>query len=91
MLYLVAYDIASPKRLRRVYKFALDTGEHLQKSLFRWNLPEALFTKRWAQLKTLINPKEDAIAAYPLCQSCCHRAHQAGLTPTIQPPAIYLF
>src|SRR5260221_9766302 len=36
--YIVCYDIADPKRLRRVFKVCKDFGEHLQFSVFECDL-----------------------------------------------------
>ena len=37
-LYLVAYDICDPKRLRKVFKTMRGFGEHLQFSVFQCDL-----------------------------------------------------
>ncbi len=91
MLYLIAYDIASPRRLRRVCRFALNTGARLQKSLFCWDLSAADFALRWADLAKLINPAEDAIAAYPICRNCADQARRLGRAPELIPPLIYIY
>jgi CRISPR-associated protein Cas2 len=41
--YVVCYDIADPRRLRRVFKLMRNWGDHLQLSVFRCELsPEEL-------------------------------------------------
>jgi len=37
-LYIVAYDISDPKRLRRVFRTLKGYGQHLQLSVFRCDL-----------------------------------------------------
>ena len=91
MLYLIAYDIASPRRLRRVCRFALNAGVRLQKSLFCWDLSAADCARQWAALTKLVNPAEDAIAAYPICRSCADQAKRFGQAPVLAPPLIYLY
>ena len=36
--YIVCYDVADPKRLRRVFKVCKDFGQHLQFSVFECDL-----------------------------------------------------
>jgi CRISPR-associated protein Cas2 len=66
MDYLVVYDIADPKRLRRIAKVMETYGNRVQKSVFECSLSspgrEAMLT--WAA--TLINPATDSIRLYPL-------------------------
>lgn len=65
-LYLVAYDIADPTRLRRVAACCLDHGVRVQKSLFECRLSRAQFEVFQQKLLTLIDPGEDSLLAYPL-------------------------
>jgi CRISPR-associated endonuclease Cas2 len=39
--YIVCYDVADPKRLRRVFKVCKDFGQHLQFSVFECDLTVA--------------------------------------------------
>ena len=78
MLHLVAYDIANPKRLRKVAKVCLDYGIRVEYSVFECDLPASVFEKMWDELNQVINPEEDALLAYTLCQSCVNRTIVAG-------------
>lgn len=60
-LYLVAYDICDPKRLRRVYKTMKGFGAHLQLSVFQCDLPEIDLVKMKAALVEVINHQEDHV------------------------------
>ena len=65
-LWLVAYDICDPKRLRRVARALLDHGERIQWSLFSCVLTawqRGLLTER---LASLIDPAADSIRFYPV-------------------------
>ena len=64
--YLVCYDITSPKRLNKVFRFLRGRGVHLQYSVFHCILA-------WPQLKELkdriggmIDPSCDDVRIYPL-------------------------
>lgn len=60
-VYLVCYDIADPKRLRRVHKTTEDRGERLQYSVYQCLLtPFQLATFR-ADLDEVIEPAEDQV------------------------------
>lgn len=78
MLRLIAYDIADPKRLRRVAEACADYGVRVQKSLFECWLEEARFEQLWARLQDEINADEDALAAYVIDRGCSPRRRQAG-------------
>ncbi len=60
-LYIVAYDICDPKRLRRVYKTMKGFGAHLQLSVFQCDLPEIDLIKMKAALVEIINHQEDHV------------------------------
>lgn len=69
-LVLVAYDIAHPKRLRRVAKVMEAVGERVQKSIFECGLtPDGLIALR-SRLRRIIDPEEDHILIQPMCPSC---------------------
>ncbi|HXF92806.1 MAG TPA: CRISPR-associated endonuclease Cas2 [Nitrospiraceae bacterium] len=60
-LYIVAYDICDPKRLRRVYRTMKGFGAHLQLSVFQCDLPEIDVIKMKAALAEVINHQEDHV------------------------------
>ncbi len=59
--YLVSYDIANQKRLRRVFKACKNYGTHLQFSVFECDLSSAERSKFEMELKEIINQKEDQV------------------------------
>jgi CRISPR-associated protein Cas2 len=59
--YLVSYDIAHPKRLRRVAKVLEGFGVRLQYSVFECPLDEMRLAKAKAALQQLINHDEDQV------------------------------
>ncbi|MFN0077902.1 MAG: CRISPR-associated endonuclease Cas2 [Prosthecobacter sp.] len=80
MLRLIAYDIADPKRLRRVAEACADYGIRVQKSLFECWLEEARFEQLWERLQDEINVEKDALAAYVIDRSCAPRRRSSGRT-----------
>jgi CRISPR-associated protein Cas2 len=59
--YLVCYDIADDKRLRRVFKTCKNYGDHLQFSIFECDLAPAEKVKLEAELTKIIHHDEDQV------------------------------
>lgn len=59
--YLVSYDIADPKRLRRVAKVLEGFGVRLQYSVFECPLDELRLAQARAALQPLLNHDEDQV------------------------------
>jgi CRISPR-associated protein Cas2 len=66
MLRLIAYDIADPRRLRRVAETCLDFGVRMQKSLFECWLDDDRFAQLWTRLEAEIDLSTDRLNAYTL-------------------------
>lgn len=59
--YLVCYDIAHPKRLRRVAKVLEAYGTRLQYSVFECPLDETRLEQAKADLREVINTEHDQV------------------------------
>lgn len=59
--YLVCYDIANDKRLRRVFKVCKNHGTHLQFSVFECDLGIRERTQLERELKAVIKQDEDQV------------------------------
>ena len=59
--YLVCYDIADDKQLRKVYKAMRGWGDHLQFSVFECQLTKTDQVKMRAELSALIHHEQDQI------------------------------
>lgn len=59
--YLVSYDIADPKRLRRVAKACEGFGSRIQYSVFECPLDDLRFQQLRAELDSLIQHEEDQV------------------------------
>jgi CRISPR-associated protein Cas2 len=60
-VYLVAYDVRDPKRLRRVHKTMTGYGDALQFSVFQCRLTAAEKQKMIGDISEIIHHKEDRI------------------------------
>ena len=65
-IYLVTYDIADPKRLRRVFKTMKGFGHHLQLSVFQCDLTPQARIEMETALEDIINHSEDQVLVFDL-------------------------
>lgn len=60
-VYLASYDIAEPKRWRKVYKLMLGAGDPLHYSVFRCNLSHTEYILLVEKLLPVIHQQEDRL------------------------------
>lgn len=89
MLYIVAYDICDPKRLRYVAKTCEDYGIRVEYSVFECDLSEELFSSLWKRLTELIDEEEDSILSYRICGSCVREIESMGAVS--RPGKVFLY
>lgn len=70
MLYLIAYDVSDPKRLRRVAKCCEFYGGRVEKSVFEVDLNEQIFQQFMNDVSALLNRSQDYLVAYRICAAC---------------------
>ncbi len=90
MVYLVAYDVCSPSRLRQVAKACEQFGIRIEKSVFECDLPQELFEMLWCILIDLIDEEEDAVVAYRICASCHRQIESMGIVPRPKKKLCYI-
>ena len=78
--YLVAYDIADPRRLRKVARACEDFGLRRQYSVFFCRLGPADLVRLKSRLYDVIDLDRDQVLLIPLCKRC------ADLTETLGRP-----
>lgn len=59
--FIVSYDIADPKRLRKVFRVCQDYGNHLQYSVFECDLNGREKVELEAKLKAVIHHDDDQV------------------------------
>jgi len=60
-LFIVAYDISDPKRLRKVFRTLKGYGQHLQYSVFRCDITTSQRLQLEARLRQTIDHDEDQV------------------------------
>lgn len=78
MLRIVAYDIASARRLRTVAMICLDYGIRIEKSVFECDLDSGQFDRLLERLREAVNRNEDCIIVYSICKQCEERVVRLG-------------
>ena len=64
--YLIAYDIAEPRRLGRVARYLCQHAYRVQYSVFVALLSKSRLNDILHELEDIIDPREDDIRVYPL-------------------------
>lgn len=82
---LVVYDIAAPKRLRKVAKRMQAYGVRVQKSVFECELPESDLRRMLLQVETEMVLEEDQVRIYRLSHRSIRQVQVLG-SPTAQLP-----
>lgn len=75
---VASYDISDPKRLARVARAMKDYGERVLKSVFECNLDEKRFEDMKAKVDEIIEPIEDSVRYYTLCDKCIKDVDHSG-------------
>lgn len=72
MIYMICYDITSPRRLRRCAKVLEGYGIRVQKSFFQADLKPDDRDKLISRLRSIIDEQSDKLFCYPLCEQCAN-------------------
>jgi len=76
--YVVAYDIRSDRRRYRVHRILSGFGRWTQYSLFECFLTPKERVELQARLSKKLEPEEDSVRFYVLCQACLKRVETIG-------------
>ncbi len=76
--WMVAYDIADPKRLRKVATCCEDFGVRRQYSVFLCRLGTTDFVRLRNRLYDLIHLQKDQVLFVPLCGKCVQQMETIG-------------
>lgn len=68
--YLISYDISDPKRLQKIAKIMEDFGVRVLYSVFECFLTPIQFESLRKSIEPLIDPLEDSVRYYVICEKC---------------------
>jgi CRISPR-associated protein Cas2 len=79
IIHIVAsYDISDPKRLAKVARAMRGYGERVLKSVFECNVDEKRFEEMKGKVEEIIEPIEDSVRYYVLCEKCVREVCHSG-------------
>ncbi|MGD1852340.1 MAG: CRISPR-associated endonuclease Cas2 [Cyanophyceae cyanobacterium] len=78
MYIIISYDISDNKRRTKIHKVLSSYGQWMQFSVFECSLTATQYVKLRNRLNKLINPEEDSIRFYFLCQHCEQKVERIG-------------
>ena len=86
MLVLVTYDVntetaAGKRRLRRIAKVCVNSGQRVQNSVFECLLDAAHYVAFKARLAAIIDPEHDSLRLYQLGNSYKDKVEHIGRAP----------
>jgi len=79
MRYLICYDSPDQKRRARVAKILEGRGFRVQWSVFECQLTPPLLDELRRDLQAEVDPEEDSVRLYPICESCSRGVRSLGL------------
>ena len=68
MFIVISYDIPDDRRRTKVMKALKDFGRHVQYSVFECELKREDYQRLRQRLKALVNPRQDNVRFYTLCE-----------------------
>lgn len=79
-MYVLAYDISHPKRLKKVSELCKDYGFHrIQKSVFAGSSTDRIFEEFCIHLKRIIDVESDSVIILKLCKRCTDTQISMGI------------
>ncbi len=66
MYYILVYDVASPKRLPKILKTCRRYLHWVQRSVFEGELTKSQYIDLRAEIKSIINKKEDSVIFFAI-------------------------
>lgn len=90
MMVLITYDVntmdkAGQKRLRKVAKKCVDSGQRVQNSVFECLVDPAEFVKLKNELESIIDKEKDSLRYYLLGSNWKRRVEHVGAKETYDP------
>ncbi|MGH2271098.1 CRISPR-associated endonuclease Cas2 [Anaerohalosphaeraceae bacterium U12dextr] len=78
MFIVIGYDCTDDRRRLKISKILLDYGYRVQYSVFEADLDNELLTEMVDRLRKIIDPDEDSIRIYHICQRCLDQTQLFG-------------
>ncbi|WP_286819517.1 CRISPR-associated endonuclease Cas2 [Desulfobacter sp. UBA2225] len=80
IFYVVAYDVKSDKKRKKISELLEEWGVRVNFSVFECEIPRKALSPLKKKIEALINPKSDSVLYYPLCLNCRSQSERCGMT-----------
>ena len=90
MQYIVCYDISDDRRRSRAALALLDFGARIQESVFVAHLDEELAERMRERLSRVVDPDQDRVHVFGICEACSKRVCTMGGAPVERDPEWYV-
>lgn len=90
MFVVVTYDITDDRRRRRVHKIMKNFGTWQQYSVFECDISERSLARMRLLLRAEIDPREDSIRIYRMCEGCRVKVKVEGRGEVFEKPDVYV-
>lgn len=77
--WVIAYDIPDDRRRTKLAKVLEDFGDRMQWSVFEALVADCDFDLLCRRIADVIDPEEDAVRLYPVCNACFPKIIDLGL------------
>ncbi len=88
--WIISYDIKDTKRRNCISQELKNHGSRVQYSVFECLMPNEKAKILIKKLAELINPKQDSIRFYKLCESCRSKIHVCGTGKITEDKDVYI-
>ena len=89
-LYVIVYDISNDRRRTKVHKTLSGFGQWTQYSVFECFLDARELVLLRERLRKHLNPDEDSVRFYPLCQTCRSKVETVGGPKPTEPITVII-
>lgn len=79
MFIVICYDITDDRRRNKACKLLQGFGAHVQESVFECDLTFKQYQRLRSRLDKWVDPAEDKVRFYNLCQECVGRVEVVGV------------
>lgn len=90
MFVVISYDVSDDKRRTKIHKALKSFGQWVQYSVFECELEEVDYLRLRQRLEDLLEPQEDNIRYYFLCERCSHKVERQGGVQPLDKDAVFV-
>jgi CRISPR-associated protein Cas2 len=90
VLIVVSYDVPDDRRRARLAQELESFGRRVQYSVFECLLDAEQLARLRTRMLRHLEPQEDSLRIYRLCQECCEKVEIHGLGTITEDPKVYV-